>query len=649
MTQKVKLLHPIIAIISTGFLLYGQSLFFDYSNFDDNVLILDNQAYISDFSNFFDAFKRTVFITGTDVFYRPIETIWFMLNAQVAGSDLFFYHFTSILLHCIATYLVYVLLKRLHNSEQTSFLLSLIFLVHPLGSQAVAWIPGVVDVLVAVFSISSFLFFLNFIENKKQKDFLLHILFFALALYTKEIAACIALVCVAYFLINKHKNGIHTRLIMFVVGWVSVGFIWFAMRQASLDGQNQKHIFEMVASVFVNIPSILQYLGKVFFPFNLSVMPVIADTHFTFGGLALIIIAYSLKSSSNKRKSMLLFASIWFIFFLLPTLIQTSVFRVHQSYEHRMYLPLVGVLLFIAEFDWMKFFSFSKVQHKAVSITVLMALFLITIIHSRSFANTYSFLKNAVATSPSSSLAHRNMGIYYQDVNQLKEASESYVLSLMLNPHEKDLHNNLGVIYDTWGKFDLAAKEFRMEVEMNPTNKQALHNLSLLNARKEKKGDGNKNLFLNEIANGRALMQQGKTKEAESLFVNILNHDSLNTQALFNLGILYYGFKQLDAAEALWRRAAEIDTTYTDAYSNLAISLAQQGKNKEAEIILKKVISSNPDFLDGYFNLANFYAKNNNEKEAIFYLTELKRRGVTKDQILKRGIKLSPELERVFK
>ena len=219
----------------------------------------------------------------------------------------------------------------------------------------------------------------------------------------------------------------------------------------------------------------------------------------------------------------------------------------------------------------------------------------------------------------------------------------------MLNPHEKDLHNNLGVIYDTWGKFDLAAKEFRMEVEMNPTNKQALHNLSLLNARKEKKGDGNKNLFLNEIANGRALMQQGKTKEAESLFVNILNHDSLNTQALFNLGILYYGFKQLDAAEALWRRAAEIDTTYTDAYSNLAISLAQQGKNKEAEIILKKVISSNPDFLDGYFNLANFYAKNNNEKEAIFYLTELKRRGVTKDQILKRGIKLSPELERVFK
>ncbi len=120
------------------------------------------------------------------------------------------------------------------------------------------------------------------------------------------------------------------------------------------------------------------------------------------------------------------------------------------------------------------------------------------------------------------------------------------------------------------------------------------------------------------------------------------------TQALFNLGLIYYSTKQLDAAEALWRRAVLIDPSFTDACNNLAISLAQQGKYPEAETVLKKMISSNPNYIDGYFNIANFYARTGKEKEALFYVGELKKRGITRDQFVKRGIKLSPELEKVF-
>lgn len=150
------------------------------------------------------------------------------------------------------------------------------------------------------------------------------------------------------------------------------------------------------------------------------------------------------------------------------------------------------------------------------------------------------------------------------------------------------------------------------------------------------------------IEMGRQLMQSGKMQEAESVFKHVLMKDSMNTQAYFNLGLIYYSSKQMGEAEYFWRKAVSIDSTYTDAFNNLAICLAQQGKNAEAEIVLKKIISSNPNYLDGYFNMANFYARNGREKDALVYVRQLKKRGISKEQFEQRGIKLSPELEKVF-
>jgi tetratricopeptide (TPR) repeat protein len=156
------------------------------------------------------------------------------------------------------------------------------------------------------------------------------------------------------------------------------------------------------------------------------------------------------------------------------------------------------------------------------------------------------------------------------------------------------------------------------------------------------------NIQADPVTIAQQLMQNGKSAEAENVFKNILAKDSANTKALFNLGLLYYTERRLPDAEAAWKKAVKLDSTYTDAFNNLAICLAQQGKNSEAEIVLKKVISSNPDYNDGYFNIANFYARNGKDKEALAYIAELKKRGIGKETYLQRGIKLSPELEKLF-
>lgn len=697
-------------IILIGTLLYWRSISFDYTNFDDNSLIQENQNYISNISNIPDAFTKTVFITGSDVFYRPVETIWFILNAQATGSDWkklpSVFHASSLLLHLLAVYLIFILLKRLGNSNEASLFLSLTFLVHPVLVQSVAWVPGVVDVLVTIFSICAFLFFLDFLKDQKRKHYVLHILFFTLALYTKEIAVGLIVACLFYLhFIYKEKFISYNKKVL-LIGWLVVSAVWFMMRDVALQHQPRKEISEMISSIASNLPAFIQYIGKIVLPFNLSVMPVMEDATFVFGIASLALLFAATFLSKEKRKSWILFSVVWFVIFLLPTFIKTSEFRTHQFYEHRMYLPMLGVLFFAAEIRWIKKTSFEKTPHLIPVILILLFFFVLSFRHQTVFSNTKSFLDNAVMISPSSSLAHRNMGIYFQDKNLLHEAAAEYKKSLALNPNEKDLHNNLGVIYDTWKQKDLAEKEYLAETQLNPANSQAFHNLGVLYSEKNenKKAEtylkkavdvrplsstyqqlallykkmgrqedfqkivmtlqqgerGAENIErdalidpdsespANAVSLGMQLMQNGKLPEAEDFFKKELMNDSLNAKLLFNLGLLYYRTERKPEAEKMWRKSVSIDSAYTDAYNNLAICLAQQGKNSEAELVMKKLISSNPDYVDGYFNLANFYARNRKEKDALLYVNKLKKKGITKEQFQQRGIKLSAELEKVF-
>lgn len=696
--KNLKPLQAFVILVGVGFLLYARTLTFNYTNFDDNALILDNKEFISKLSNLSEAFRKTVFMTEHDVFYRPLETIWFIINAQFAGNNWKelppIFHGSSIALHVLTSLLIFILFKRLNRPTETSFFLSLLFLVHPVLTMAVAWVPGVVDILLTVFCLSAFIFFLNFIESNNRRDYVLHLLFFLLALYTKETAIFLPVVCVFYYAFLFLKKSSFSEVMylqkVFYPGWIFISAIWFMMRSHVLQNINEKGITEMIRSVFENIPGIIQYVGKVFFPINLSVMPVMKDTTFWYGILSILFMILLYLFSKEKNKKMMFFALIWFSGFLLPTFIKTSEFRVHHFYEHRLYLPLLGILIYVSETDWLKRFSFSNRFTTVLSFTLIVSLFILSFKHQQVFQDTKNFLDNAVATSPHSSLAHRNLGIYYQDMathdtSLLRKAADEYLKALKLNPYEKDLHNNLGTIYDIWKMKILAEKEYLKEIELNPQQSQAYHNLGMLYRERNEYAKaenflkkaieispskssleqlalvyhkmGNKKEFEN-IMNILYQKEAGKNshykqktpqipntpQQAEQELLKKLEKDTSDKLILYNLGLLYYQTGRRPEAEKYWRKAVESDSTYVEALNNLAIVLALQGKKEQAEMYMQKVIRNNPNYIEGYFNLANFYAKNGNEKEALRYIYELKKRGISKNNFKN----ISPEVDRLF-
>lgn len=487
-----------LLIWTIGFALYFKSIFFGFTYLDDNVLILDNLPFLQNIFNIFSAFTKEVFevfhiLHSSAAYYRPLLTISFMPDAILGGQSPVIYHFTNIVIHLIAASLVFKLLAKLKYSNIVSLILSAIFLVHPALTQAVAWIPGRNDSLLAVFILSSFIFFIDFIEARKNISIFCSVFFFLLALFTKETAVILPFVCLLYIFLKRFS--VKYFLIKFGAWWAVSFIIFFLLRHIALKNPISMSSADIFLSVFSNLPAAIQLLGKIFFPFNLSVLPIIQDTTFIWGVLAVFFMA---GLAIKNRSYLMLFGLVWFAVFLLPSFIRSNPSIVADFIEHRLYLPIVGILIFLAESRLWQYLN-----KRYLFFCAVLAIFfgILNFIHQNNFSNKMAFWKNAAITSPHSPLAQRNLGAMYYLEGQYDLAEEYCKKSLVLNKFEQMVHNNLGLIYANKGLFKEAEQEYLEELSFNPYYDNAHFNLGLLyykmNRLEEAKKEWKKTLEIN--------------------------------------------------------------------------------------------------------------------------------------------------------
>jgi len=259
---------PFLLITLAIAVVYGKALAFGYVDYDDTRLIVDNQEFIKDLSNFFSAFTKDVFNVNyygsSKSYYRPLLTVSFMLDAQFGGPAPFVYHLSSFLYHIAATCLLFALLKRMHFRPDLSLLLVMLFAVHPVFSQAVAWIPGRNDSLLAIFVLMSMIFYLKAEEGGKCTCHLLSILFMLCALLVKESAVgLIALLFLHQLLLGRDRT-VHGKKILVVSGWIITALLWLGMR--TLVVQNTSVTMTgIINSIWTNLGAMPRYIGKYFF------------------------------------------------------------------------------------------------------------------------------------------------------------------------------------------------------------------------------------------------------------------------------------------------------------------------------------------------------------------------------------------------
>lgn len=502
--------------------LYAKSLFFGYTYLDDNVLILGNQAFLGDVSNILTAFSRKVFEASHLPYYRPMLIVSFILDAQLGGAAPFIYHLTNVAYHIAASCLVFLMLTRLGYTKWISYCFAMIFAVHPVLSQGVAWIPGRNDTMLAVFVLASFIFFLNLLRSGSAKDYIAHLLMFLAALFTKETAVMLPLVCALYLYAVKKARVFSAVTQAMLAGWTVCFFIWLIPRQAAVAGSAELTIVEAASLIWTYIPAAWQFLGKIFFPFNLSVFPIIQDTSNLYGAAAIALLIVAVIRTRKARYRMILFGAAWAAAFVLPSLIRAN-YRISADFiEHRVYLSIAGVFIMMLETDLVRKAKKITLIYLATMITATFAL--LTFVHIDNFASRLAFWSNAVSTSPDSPFAHLAIGQAYYEEGRLADAEAEFRKCLALDPLEPASLFGLGQICTKRGDSDGALAFFKKTIAVYPYFENA------------------------HIEAGAVCYKQGKFGDAERYWLKAAEINPGNIMAAKFLTIFYYEQKDFNKA-----------------------------------------------------------------------------------------------------
>jgi protein O-mannosyl-transferase len=464
--------HPYAWIAALGFLLYARTLFFGWTYFDDDHLVLLNSANIGSFKNLLLAFKTDVDWQSPGFYYRPVLTASLMFDAFWGGLRPLAFHAGNLAQHIVASCLVLALFNKLGCRPAASFLSALAFAVHPMSSQAVAWIPGRNDLLLGIFALISFLSFMKYLELRRWRWYGLSLIFFALAIFNKEAALAIPLICSLYVLLFAREKKNSRSSILLLAGWAGVIACFALARSAVVYGGVVK--FNGLGD---NLIGLISYAGKALFPVNLSVLPVPRDIALWPGLAALAILAVLFGWGGAEDRKRFIFGLGWSLFFLLPLALRGAGFAYYL--EQRIYLPLMGFLLMFQE---------SRLFHrpgrgKLLTASALLFTGLLAFTawrHTGVFKDDLSFWQSAVRTSPHAYFAHTVLGQRYEAHGQPEPAEREFQKSLELNPGDPLVENDLGLILMEQGKLPEAEKAFISAISRVPNDPDMRKNLGLV-------------------------------------------------------------------------------------------------------------------------------------------------------------------------
>ncbi|MBK6481864.1 MAG: tetratricopeptide repeat protein [Chitinophagaceae bacterium] len=433
--------YPGMLLAVAVMFLYASSINLGFTELDDSIFIKERQSYNEDLSNLVTSFKRGVFNETEDVYYRPILLNSFILNYQLSGTAIKGYHVVNILLHLIAVLLLYQLLMKLRFRKTEAFLLTLFFAIHPVLTQAVAWIPGRNDTLLAVFLFTFFIGLINYSNHGKPAAFILQLVTLLLAFFTKETTVFAAPVALLLLVLCLEKKIFEMRSMLLYGSWLLAFILWYYVRSLATLKEEQMQFGSVLAALPSRLPVIVQYFGKIILPLNLNVFPITKDTSNVYGLIAVALIAAGLFFSKDRNNKIVIAGIGTFLLFLVPVLLVPASLN-DQDFEHRLYLPIVGVLLLLTQTILFR----NNINDKTIffgGIGMCLVLAIINFNHQGKFKDANTFWTEAVKGSPNSAYANMMLGARLSETDSIK--SEQYMKAAhALNPDEKYLNYYLG-------------------------------------------------------------------------------------------------------------------------------------------------------------------------------------------------------------
>jgi protein O-mannosyl-transferase len=567
-----------ILLVLLPIILNWKNRTYEFTTFDDSKIITNNYEFLSDINNIGKAFQKDNFISKTgENYYRPLQTVSFIIDAQISGEKSSSFYLSNLLYHILTVLVLFVLLRKLGIKNNIAFFLSLLYSIHPIFTDAIAWIPGRGDLLAGLFCSLSFLLFIYYNSNKKIWFFIGYVIAFLLALFSKETSVFLPIILLFYYWhINKGKL-ISPTLALFIVVWSFPIILFFILRHTFLN----THIYISLKAFIVNLQTIPILLSKLFFPLGLSPMPFYDVTYTLLGIVLFIGLIIILMKSKIKDKSIIILGIIWFCGFIIPaTFVIPSFAKPHFDYlECRAYLPSIGIFILIGMI-LNNFVNENHLKFLTAFIIVVITFSVISYNYSEDYSDGISFVSSLIKSNPRNPVSYDERGSIYLSKNNPELALADFDNAIRLSPTNSYAYFHKGVLYNSLNNPIYAEKLFSTALNYDtlyPENNSLQVNVYL-------------NLFV-------VKMKLKQYQEAIELLNNGISKYYDNSSLHNNLGQAYYYIGRYDSSLIEYSKAINLDQSNASYFNNRGLVEFHLNDFKNASIDFTKALDISPNYL----------------------------------------------------
>lgn len=639
----------------TYYIIVGLVAFIVYSNSLSNAFVFDDESVVLSDPSITQLSNIPKFFTGQEGFhkvigryYRPVVSLSYTIDCAIWGLKPFGFHLTNVLIHVINSLIVLRILMLLFpgrrgSQSKRSLLIpivgALIFAVHPIHTEAVAWVSGRTDSLAFTFFGLSFIYFLKYAHVDEQKNKSRYIFLFGLyyvfALLSKEMAITLPFVILAYdVLIEKRSlKELKSRSMVYVLMFgVSILYLiarWLVLKDVP-ERESYNYFFgkDFATTFFTMFQTIPLYLRLLVYPVGLlyhysGYSPYVnsfANDGVIFS-LIVVVVMGTIVILCLKKHQFVSFSILFFFITILP--VMNIIPTMNFVAERFLYISSLSVVILIPYLlsltESKKIYSYSA----GIGFAVVALFGVLTLLRNGDWkSNDTLFLS---AEGKPGTVTYVNIGNIYANKQQFDIAEQYYRKAIDLRGETLLANNNLGKIFMVKGNYDSALYYFRKSVQLDTLSPEPRYSMVQLyvqnNMIKEAIAELENILrIVPDYMNSKEMLVELKKRVqtgSDNPGKEQMNPDATKIQQLESESYSSYRNKNYEMAIKELAELVKINPSASSSYyNNIGMCYMDQNNLGEAKHYFELSVKSNDHFSTAFNNLGSVYEKMGDKENA---------------------------------
>jgi Flp pilus assembly protein TadD len=519
---------------------------------------------------------------------RPVVNLSLALNYDWGGLAVGSYHVTNLAIHLLAGLVLFGLVRRTLElpsmrpafdgwALRLGFVTALLWTLHPLETNSVTYVVQRAESLMGLFYLLALYCFVRAEQSVRANRWrTLAVAACLLSTLSKEVAVTIPVVIFLYdrtFIAGTFAGAWRSRWpwhMAMACTWLPLACIVDALGSRGETAGYGIGVsgWQYAESQFRTITTYLQlavWPHPLQHDYGTGLNYELPDV-LPYAVVVLVVVAATVHCLWYRPK--LGFLGAWILIILAPT---SSVMPISSEpiAEHRMYLPLAGVIMLAVVGLW----KCAGQKLLAVALAMALAFGLLTFLRNEDYRTELRIWTDIISKSPDNAREHNARGTVLANLGRLQEAEAEFYHSLKFNPGYAQAENNLGTLYGLLGQFDLAVLHYKLSLRDKPD-------------------------VLMYISLSHILVAQQHYQEARQQLEAALRLAPNFPEAEFRLGNIYAVTGQPQKALAYYQRTLELEADNALAYNNEGTVLLQLGRRADAVRAFEAALRVNPNLTE---------------------------------------------------